>query len=152
MTQYIENSIVIDSKTDTVWETLTQPSLMKKWMGELEIYTNWKVNSPVVMTGFHHIKFENKGILLGNQPNNRLVYSHLSSISELPDDTDNYTILDFLLTSLENRTKLTLTIKNFPTETIFKHLEFYWQITLVIIKKIAEEQTFFCFRNLTQQL
>jgi bisphosphoglycerate-dependent phosphoglycerate mutase len=38
---------------------------MTKWMGELEmkieIETDWRVNSPMIIRGFHHVEFENKG-------------------------------------------------------------------------------------------
>jgi hypothetical protein len=46
-----------------VWPTLTDPDLMKQWMGEptmeIEITTDWKIGNPIIITGFHPIKFEN---------------------------------------------------------------------------------------------
>jgi hypothetical protein len=31
-------------------------------------------------------------------------------------------------------------VENFPTETIYKHLDFYWQGTLPIIKQGVEQE------------
>lgn len=71
-------------------------------MGEpemkLEIETTWEINSPIFIRGFHHIKFENKGIVLKYQPERMLRYTHLSSVSRLPDKIENYSALEFVLT------------------------------------------------------
>jgi hypothetical protein len=40
---------------------------------------------------------------------------------------------------VQDQTSLTLTINNFPTETIYRHLDFYWRTTLVMLKKFTEE-------------
>jgi len=70
-------------------------------------------------------------------PEQQLSYTHLSSLSRLPDEPDNYTRIDFYLMPNGAQTKLELTISNFPTESIQKHLEFYWRTTMVKIKKYA---------------
>ncbi|MFA6059848.1 MAG: SRPBCC domain-containing protein [Taibaiella sp.] len=142
MMQKIEEAIVINASPYTVWDTLTNTALMKQWMGEpemqLEITTDWKVGNPIVIKGFHHIKFENKGTVLYFEPNKSLKYDYLSSISRLPDRPENYTIIELALSPLENQTALTLTLSNFPTESIFKHIGFYWRTTIHLMKNFAE--------------
>ena len=134
--------VTIDAKASKVWAVLTSPFLMTQWMGssemKVEVETDWKINAPLVVRGFHHVKFENKGVVLRCIPEEQLTYSHLSSVSRLPDETGNYTILDFILTPTGNRTILTLGISNFPTEIIRKHLEFYWRGTMHRLKKCVE--------------
>lgn len=135
-------SVTIDAAPAQVWAALTVPDLMVKWMGEpeinIEIQTNWEVNSPIYIRGFHHVKFEDKGIVLHYDQLNKLIYNHLSSVSRLPDTIENYSILEFILTAHQNQTLLTLHIENFPTATIRKHLEFYWRSTIYKIKKQIE--------------
>jgi uncharacterized protein YndB with AHSA1/START domain len=142
MNHRIEKSILINSDPSTIWKTLTVPELVQQWMGEpemgIEIHTDWKVNSPIIIRGFHHIKFENRGTVLQFEPCKTLKYSHLSSVSRLVDKADNYSIIGFVLTPLENQTLLSLTIENFPTDTIFKHLQFYWNTTIHKIKYFIE--------------
>jgi hypothetical protein len=117
---------------------------MKKWMldeEEIEILADWKPGSPIVIKGtLHGVDFENTGIILENIPGKILRYTHLSSISELPDQPENYTVLEFKLTQVENKVELELTLNNFPTESIYKHLVLYWNPTLEIFKKFVEEQ------------
>lgn len=104
----------------------------------LEVHASWGIETPVLIRGFHHTKFENKGIVLKYEKERRLSYSHLSSVSRLPDKQENYSILEFILTPIENHTRLNLTIENFPTDTIRKHLEFYWKTTMLTIKENVE--------------
>ena len=140
----VDKAVLIRSAPLTVWKILTDPVLIKQWMGEPEneigISSEWKVNSPIIITGFHHVRFENKGMILQFEPGKNLTYTHLSSVSRLDDKPENYSVLEFKLAPVQDLTSLTLTIRNFPTETIFKHLDFYWGTTLEMIKDLAEKQ------------
>ncbi len=136
-------TIHISAPVSKVWEALTNPELMKRWMSETEIniHTDWKVGTPMVIRGrLHGINFENRGTVLQFDPGKTLQYSHLSSVSRLPDETESYSLLEFRLVPVENRTTLTLTVSNFPTETIYKQLAFYWNVTLEILKKMIETE------------
>ncbi len=136
-------AIIIEAPASKVWDALTNPELMKEWMYETEINisTDWRVGSPITIYGhLHRIKFENKGTVLKFEPERVLQYSHLSSLSRLADEPKNYSIFEFILTPRDNKTSLTLTLSNFPTESILKHLVFYWNVTLEILKRRIEEQ------------
>lgn len=128
----------------TVWQALTQPALIQQWLAQPEvgvsIHTDWTVGSPILITGFHHLPFQNRGLVLQVEPVKRLRYSQLSSLSELPDIPENYTIFDFQLSKIPEETLLTLTISQFATESIYKHVEFYWRITLVVLGRFIESQ------------
>jgi uncharacterized protein YndB with AHSA1/START domain len=143
MTQQIEKTIIIKALPFAVWDALTNPEVMKQWMGEpeleMEIITDWQVGTPILIKGFHHIRFENKGTILQFEPNQVLEYNFLSSLSRLHDTYENYTIVQFRLMLLDNQTSLTLTVSNFPTEAIFNHVNFYWRTTLEILKKVIEK-------------
>lgn len=143
MANEFSTMVIINARPAQVWTTLTTPDIMTTWMGspemEIKVITDWKVNFPILIHGFHHVKFENKGLVLQYDKESKLSYSHLSDISRLPDIPENYSILEFVLTPIEDRTQLTLSITNFPTEVIRKHLEFYWRTTIIGIKKITEE-------------
>ena len=142
MSDKYSTTVTINASPATVWHTLTTPELMTAWMGEPEmevkVITDWKPDSPIIIRGFHHVAFENKGVVLQYDREQTLSYSHLSNTSRLSDIPENYSILTFLLTPGEEGTALTLNITNFPTEVIQKHLEFYWRTTIVKIKKIIE--------------
>jgi uncharacterized protein YndB with AHSA1/START domain len=141
--QSFVKTIIIDAPVSRVWEALTTPELMKKWMSEseIDILTNWKVGSPFIIRGkLHGIKFENTGTVLAFEEEKVLRYSHLSSISRLPDKPESYAVFEFLLTPIDHQTSLAFKASNFATETIDKHLAFYWNVTLEILKRMIEQQ------------
>jgi uncharacterized protein YndB with AHSA1/START domain len=144
MTHVIENSATIHAPPSDVWRALTDPDLMKQWIAEpvmrIEITTDWKFGSPIIVKGHHNnVDFENKGTILQFEPYSTLRYSHLSSISGLPDRAENYTMIEFRLERAEeNSTLLNVRISNFPVESAFEHWQFYWNVTIGVLKRFIE--------------
>lgn len=140
----ITETVVIQASAAIVWQYLTVPSLMTQWMLDTEmtmaIMTNWQVGSPILMQGtLHGIAFENYGTVLHYEPEKLLQYTHLSSLSQLPGKPADFCKIAFSLIPAVQETALTLTITNFPTFAIFKHLELYWRVALVGLKKQIEQ-------------
>jgi uncharacterized protein YndB with AHSA1/START domain len=138
-------SVNINAPTSQVWHLLTTPELMKKWMisddVDISISTDWKIGSPMIIRGnMNGANFENNGRVLQFESEKILQYSHLSSLSRLPDQPESYSIIEFRLQPIEDQTILTLTLSNFPTESIYKHLSFYWNVTLEVLKRMIENK------------
>lgn len=134
-------TVRVHAPVKEVWEALTNSSQVRIWMmdGEIGIHTDWKAGSPFIIKGTEHwVYFENKGVILRSEPERVLAYSHLSSLSRLPDTPENYTITEFRLTRMEEGTELMLCLSNFPTESIYRHLFFYWNTTLLLLKNFIE--------------
>lgn len=134
---------MIGATASHVWKYLTTLDLIKSWMGDpemlLKIETTWEVGSPIVISGFHHTRFVNKGFVQEFIPDTSLRYTHLSSVSRLADIPENYSVLSFKLLPDGNKTELVITIRNFPTAAILKHMEFYWSGTANLIKEAVEK-------------
>lgn len=134
-------TVSISAPAKDIWGALTIPALMNQWMSEtpLDIITTWKVGNPFIITGMHYkMRYENKGTVLAFEPYTTLAYTHLSSISRLPDEPENYATLRFTLAAEGEQTALTLHISSPPDEVIYKHLAFYWNVTMEKIKKQVE--------------
>ncbi len=140
----IVHRVVIGAEPPVVWAALTGPNAMKQWLGDskmqLEVAADWVVGGRVTLTGVLYARFEATGTVLRFEPPQLLAYSQLSSLSRLPDAPENHSILQFELTPVEAGTSLTVIVTGFPTETIFKHLDFYWRGTVGILKKLIEAQ------------
>lgn len=138
----IECTVAIHTTLSNVWRYLTEPDFMKIWMGEpemcVEVSTNWEVGSPILIKGRHHVSFENKGIVLQFEPQHLIQYSHLSSISHLADVEENYSVITLTTKPHEESTLVKVHLENFPTESIYKHLDFYWQGTIHVLKDLIE--------------
>lgn len=141
--QLYSKTIKIKANPLRVWEALTNPVMMSAWMSDTEvlILTDWKVGSPIVIK-VHADAFKpgsiNTGVVLKFEPERILEYSHLSSLSQLPDQIENYTVMTFMLSPDAEYTELTVKVFNFPTESIFKHMEFYWNVTSEIFREFVE--------------
>lgn len=138
----ISETVVIAASVEQVWHTLTDKTEMLRWMDDEELDINvdvlWEEGQSIKISGFHHEQFENTGTVLKVEKPYLLSYSQLSSVSNLPDIPESYNIFMFMLKPIENGTELTITIRQFPTETIFFHLQLYWKPTLMVIKQLLE--------------
>jgi uncharacterized protein YndB with AHSA1/START domain len=140
--QALDKSVEINAESSKVWETLISPGLMKLWLSEsnIQVYSEWKEGSDFIMKGdLHGIAFENRGSIIQLEAPKIFGYNYLSNISGLPDAPGNRTHVRFSLSEQNNnQTLLQLSLKNFPTESIYRHIDFYWNATLLEIKKVAE--------------
>jgi uncharacterized protein YndB with AHSA1/START domain len=138
--------LLLEASIAAVWSCLVNPSSMSGWLGgddfTVEVDTSWQEGSAIVIRGFHHQHFENKGVVLAFKPHAALSFTHLSSLSRLPDRPSSYTRLSFELQERGDRTKLKFTAAGFPTLSIYKHLHFYWVGTLEVFKHYLEARTF----------
>lgn len=137
----VHKTTAIAAPATRVWAALTEPGLMKQWMAEteMEIITDWVVGHPFIIRGpWYKTYFENRGTVLHYDAEQALSYSHLSSLSRLPDAPENYTVLLFTLQETEGQTKVDLELSNFPTDAIYHHFAFYWTVALDLLRKFVE--------------
>lgn len=140
----IEKTVVIAAPPGAVWEALTDPAAMRAWMGEpemaLDVATDWRPGSPIVISGVHHGPFRNHGIVLDAVPGALLRYTHLSSVSGLADVPAHYSVITFVLDAVDGGTAVRLTVEGFATDTIYRHLNLYWRGTLDVFKAFVERR------------
>ena len=138
----IRKGVLINSTTERVWGVLTDNALMAKWVSDddIKINTSWEPQTPITFTGtWHHGAFNDHGIVLVFKKEKMLKYSYFSAISELPDLPENYLIITFRLKTFDNETLLELTTENITDHVTYGHWNFYWTVTLGIIKRLAED-------------
>ena len=137
----INKTININAPASRVWEALTTPSIMKRWMtdAEMDIISDFRTGSAIVITGnLHGIPYENKGTILQFEPSSVLKYNYWSSLSQHEDVPENYSLITFRLMSAEGATTLVFTQTNFTEDVIFKHFNFYWNTALQLLRKLSE--------------
>ncbi len=136
-----QKTVIINASAQKVWDALTQPVLMKQWMSEadVDIITDWTVGNPIIIRGQLYKKpFQNIGKVITFQRCLQLQYTHLSSLSRLADIPENHTLLTFRLTG-KDTTELDFNMQNFATEIIYRHLAFYWNVSLELLKRFVEK-------------
>ena len=133
--------VVIDAPAGKVWEALTRPELISRYLFGTKTETTWQVGSPLRFRGEWEGKtYEDKGTILANEPNKRLKYDYWSSMSGMEDKPENYMTVEFILSpASEERTRLELVQGNIKDEQSRDHSMDNWKHVLAELKNVAEE-------------
>ncbi len=132
-------STTIDAPAARVWDALTKPELIKQYLFGSDVVTDWRVGSPVYYRGeWQGRAYEDKGTVLEVQKNSRLVSTHWSPLSGVPDVPENYHTVAYELSERDGRTDLTIIQDNNASEEEQQHSEQNWQVVLAGLKKVAE--------------
>ena len=148
VTQTIE--IVADPKL--VWDALIDVSTSATWRNG-NFKTIWSLGEHFEITATIGTKeFSSKGIVRVVDPPSVLEYAYWSPIQRLPDIPESYSTVRM---TVDNRGKGTfLTVEHWvPPSPVMrgegweigpesgqKHVEFYWRMTLPILKRIVEHE------------
>ena len=134
-----EASTTIRAPASKVWEALTKPELIKQYLFGSEVVTDWQVGSPIYYRGeWEGRSYEDKGTVLEVQRERRLVSTHWSPLSGVPDTPENYHTVTYLLAEHDGSTDVTIRQDNNASEDEKAHSEQNWQTVLAGLKKLVE--------------
>ncbi|KAA9325959.1 SRPBCC domain-containing protein [Adhaeribacter soli] len=143
----IQNTIVINTTPEKIWEVLTQPEQTKKYMFGCETVSDWKPGSSLIWRMDYDGKdfVAVKGNILDIQPEKLLTYTVFDPNATMADIPENYLTVTYALTSADGQTNLTVTQGDYKTvaEGERRYQEAYnngegWNPILVQIKAVAE--------------
>lgn len=99
--------ITINAPIDKVWNTLTQPALVKQWQYGSDVITDWNAGSDIrFRTEWEGTVFEQWGKILEVRNNELIKYSLFAPRPDLEDKPENYFIMHYVLTPENGQTKL----------------------------------------------
>jgi uncharacterized protein YndB with AHSA1/START domain len=138
----VSQSIDINAEPTRVWNALTNPEVIKKYLFGTETITDWKVGSEIIFQGeYKEHKYRDKGVIMQNVLNELLSYSYWSGFSGLEDKPENYSLVTYSLKSNDNKkTTFTWTQKGYGTEEGYQHSLNGMKEFLEQIKQIVEEE------------
>ena len=129
----------INAPTSKVWQALVNPEIIKQYLFNTEVISDWQVGSPIVYRGEWEGKpFEDKGKILEIEPEKLLRSTHWSPLSGVPDSPENYHTVTYTLTERGEGTEVTITQDNNSTEEEKAHSEKNWRTVLDGMKKLLE--------------
>ncbi|SRR6266498_1448254 len=132
-------STTINAPASKVWEALTTPEIIKQYFLGADIISDWKVGSPIIYKGEWKGKpFEDKGKILEFEPEKRLVSTHWSPLSGVPDTPENYHTITYELRGQNDSTEVTITQDNNGSEEENLESEKNWNAMLDGMKKLLE--------------
>lgn len=133
-------SMLINTPVTRVWDAITKPELLKQYLFDTDVISDWKVGSPIVYKGeWQGKKFEDKGEILKIEPEKQLVSTHWSPLSGLPDSPENYHTVTYDLVAKGEKTEVTITQDNNADEQEKVHSEENWKTVLLAMKNLLEQ-------------
>jgi uncharacterized protein YndB with AHSA1/START domain len=130
----------IDAPPEKVWQALTDPQLIKKYMFGSEVRTDWKPGSPITWQGeFEGRKYMDKGEIIAAEPGRRLEVTHFSPLTGQEDRPENYHRVSYELQQTDDGTSVRLTQDNSSSAEEAEHSAATWQMMLDGLKKVAEQ-------------
>jgi uncharacterized protein YndB with AHSA1/START domain len=129
----------INAPASKVWQALVNPELIKQYLFNTEVISDWKVGSPIIYKGEWEGKpFEDKGQILEMEPEKILRSTHWSPLSGVPDSPENYHTVTYTLADRGESTEVTIAQDNNASEEENAHSEKNWRTVLDGMKKLLE--------------
>ncbi len=134
-------SIEINTKSEKVWDVLTNPEKIKVYLFGTETITDWKVGNSILFQGeYNGQQYKDKGNVLENIENKILKYNYWSGFSGLEDKPENYSLVTYEIEDIaDNKVKFTWTQRGFSTKEGQCHTDSGLKAMLEQIKKLSAE-------------
>jgi uncharacterized protein YndB with AHSA1/START domain len=132
-------SVHVDAPPHQVWEALTRPELIEKYLFGTQVQTDWKPGSHITFTGsWKGKRYQDKGKVVECVPDRKLVHTFWSSLEGKPDRPENYKTVAYALEDDGRGTELTLTQDHNGSEEAQRHSEENWRKVLQGVKQVVE--------------
>ncbi len=136
----VESSILISASPERVWKALITPALIKKYLMDTNVTSDFKVGSPITYEGVHEgKKYKDKGVIKKMDAPTVMQISYWSSMSGKEDKPENYNLLTFRLSQAEGKTKLLVTQDNIDSDKEKEHMTSNWNSVLAKLKEVVEK-------------
>jgi len=131
--------IDINKPAREVWDALTDPDQINKYMFGTRVETDWQPGSAIVWKGeYEGRSYEDKGEIIEVDPGRRLTVTHFSPLSGQPDEPANYHTVTYELTEQAGRTHVLLSQDNNASDDEAKHSADNWRTMLAGLKDVVE--------------
>ena len=134
-------SVNIKATPAQVWKALTTPALIKKYLMDTNVTTDWKEGSPIKYEGeYQGKKYSDKGIIKKVEPEKTLQSTYWSSMGGKEDKPENYNLVTYKLSQNDGKTVVTLTQDNVLSEKEKEHVTGNWRSVLKKLKEVVENE------------
>ncbi len=134
-----EATVVIDAPEAKVWEALTDPAMIERYMFGARVDSEWTKGSRITWRGrWQGQPFEDHGVILDIDPGKLIRYTHYSRLSGAPDVPESYHTVTVRLSREETGTRVTLVQDNNETEEARAHSQGSWKMMLGGLKALVE--------------
>jgi uncharacterized protein YndB with AHSA1/START domain len=124
---------------ERVWEVLTEPDEIAKWMAGSRVETTWQVGDPITWSGEYDGRaYQDKGEVLAYDEPSRLSVTHYSPMMGQPDVPESYHTLVYELAERESGCHVSLEQDGCDSEEQAEQFSANWQQMLEALRDAAE--------------
>jgi len=139
MTTTARADIHVAASRDRLWQALTDPATIERFLFGSRVVTDWQEGSPILYRGEWEGKpYEDKGVILELVPGDRLVTSYYSPLSGKPDEPASYQTVSYLLASDGDGTLVTITQDGCADDAEAQRMGENWSAVLQSLKSVVE--------------
>ncbi|MGO4533892.1 SRPBCC family protein [Leifsonia sp. 2MCAF36] len=139
MTTTARADIHVDASRDRLWEALTDPDTIARFLFGSRVETDWREGSPITYHGEWDGKpYEDKGVILEFVPGDRLVTSYYSPLSGKPDEPASYQTVSYLLADDGDGTLVAITQDGCADDAEAERMGENWGMVLQTLKTVVE--------------
>lgn len=140
MTGHVATAEVdISASPAQVWNALTDPALIEKYMFGSRVESTWQPGDPITWKGEYDGKpYEDKGEVVAVEPEHRLELTHFSPLTGQEDVPENYHRMVYELEEQGDTVHVTLQQDNNGSEDEAAHSAENWQTMLTSMKELVE--------------
>ncbi len=132
-------SVVIEARPEAVWDALTDPERIPRFLFGSRVASDWRPGSPIRWTGeWQGSRYEDQGEVLRSERPRLLRMTHFSPLLGLPDVPENYHTITVRLAPVGGGTRVTLAQDNNESEEARAHSEGSWGMMLNGLKRVVE--------------
>jgi uncharacterized protein YndB with AHSA1/START domain len=132
----------IDAPVSDVWGALIDPVLIKQYMFDTDVVTDWAEGGEIRWKGvWKGTPYEDKGTVLRVDEPHILAFTHFSPLTGEPDLPENYHTVTIELDEAGPSTEVTLTQDNNADEQARDHSEQNWALMLDSLRALLEARS-----------
>jgi uncharacterized protein YndB with AHSA1/START domain len=135
-------TVKINAPVARVWNALTDPDVIKEYMFDTTVISDWKEGGSITWKGEWKGKpYEDNGVILSIVQEKLLQYSHFSSAEDMEDKEENYHIVTIELFDEPDGVLVVLSQDNNASQKAKDESEKNWNMMLQSMKEILEHET-----------